>query len=406
MLDAFLLGRIDQGDAGAFEAGAGEAAAVDAVGGEHSLIDGLELGAAAFVVVDAGVAAGLAQGAEPFQVAGFPGGDAFADAFVFAVEVLGPPGEARRHFVTVTLVHALRDIAQEGLVVGLQGHVFIGLNNPGGGLAFRDAEVVVAGHQTPGQAAEEDAQLEVRHVGRLRDEPILVGLAIEHEQMVLLPQGDASLIQQPIVQADVLPLRLRRNLRHLEGFQSDAIGLAKSHHVRDEDGCTTAEPAHRQRSLDNTANAPRELKPLLQRKLRPPRIIPPVSLFDQRRRGNIELHMARESLAIQDNLAILPDLEPQIHALINSKPRHQPMLVIHMRAQRAYAVGGEDVVGHIVIIGEKAHFSRTPYCLKQRINIIKRNSCQLKYRIARTIGTNCFYESSFLQTFYEVIPFH
>ena len=189
LLDAFLLGRIDQGDAGALEAGAGEAAAVDAVGGEHGLVDGLELGAAAFVVVDAGVAAGLAQGAEPFQVAGLPGGDAFADAFVFAVEVLGAPSKARRHFVAVTLVHALRDIAQEGLVVGLQGHVFIGLDNPGGGLAFRDAEVVVAGHQAPGQATEEDAQFEVRHIGRLRNEPILVGLAIEHEQMVLFPRA-------------------------------------------------------------------------------------------------------------------------------------------------------------------------------------------------------------------------
>lgn len=71
--------------------------------------------------MDAGVAAGLAQGAEPFQVTGFPGGDAFANAFVFAVEVLGPPSKARRHFVAMTLVHALRDIAQEGLVAGLQG---------------------------------------------------------------------------------------------------------------------------------------------------------------------------------------------------------------------------------------------------------------------------------------------
>ena len=119
LLDAFLLGRINQGDAGAFEAGTGEAAAVDAVGGEHGLVDGLEFGAAAFVVVNAGVAAGLAQGAEPFQVAGLPGGDAFADAFVFAVEVFCPPGKARRHFVAMTLVHALRDIAQEGPVVGL-----------------------------------------------------------------------------------------------------------------------------------------------------------------------------------------------------------------------------------------------------------------------------------------------
>ena len=181
MLDAYLLGWIDQGDAGAFEAGAGEAAAVDAVGGEHGLVYGLELWAAAFVVVDAGIAAGLAQGAEPLQVAGLPGGDAFADAFVFAVEVFCPSSKARRHLVAMTLEHALGDIAQEGLVVSLQGHVFIGLNNPGGSFAFCDAEVVIAGHQTPGKAAEEDSQLKVRHIRRLWDEPILVGLAIEHE---------------------------------------------------------------------------------------------------------------------------------------------------------------------------------------------------------------------------------
>ena len=346
MLDAFLLGRIDQGDAGAFEAGAGEAAAVDAVGGEHGLVDGLELGAAAFVVVDAGVAAGLAQGAEPFQVAGLPGGDAFADAFVFAVEVLGAPSKARRHFVAVTLVHALRDIAQEGLVVGLQGHVFIGLDNPGGGLAFRDAEVVVAGYQAAGKAAEEDAQLEVRHVGRLRDEPILVGLAVEHEQMVLLPQGDASLIQQTIVQADVLPFSLGRNPHDFEGFQADAIGLGKSHHISDENGSTAAKPANRQRSLDDTLDPLTEFEPLLQGELGPAGIIAPIPLLHQRRRGDIELHMPVKSLAIQHDLAVLPHVKPKVHALINSKPRHQPVLVIHMRAQRADAVGGEDVVLH------------------------------------------------------------
>ena len=263
LLDAVLLCRIDQGDAGALEAGAGEAATVDAVGGEHGLVDGLEFRTAAFVVVDAGVAAGLAQGAEPFQVAGFPGGDAFADALMFAVEVLGSPSEARRHFVAMTLVHTLRDIAQESLVVGLQGHVFIGLYNPCGGLTFRDAEVVVAGHQTPGQTAEEDAQLEVRHIRRLWNEPILVGLAVEHEQMVFLPQGDASLIQQTIVQADVLPLRLRRNLRHLEGFQDEVIGLGKRHHIGNEYGRAAAEPANRQGAFDDTVDAMGEFEALL-----------------------------------------------------------------------------------------------------------------------------------------------
>ena len=213
--------------------------------------------------MDAGVAAGLAQGAEPFQVAGFPGGDAFADTFVFAVEVLGPPSETRRHFVAMTLVHALRDISQEGLVVGLQGNVFVGLHDPRGSLALRDAEVVVAGHQAPGKPTEEDPQLEVRHIRCLRDEPILIGLAVKHQQMVLLPQSNASLIQQAIVQSDILPLRLRRNLRHLKGFQADAIGLREGHHICDEYGGAAAEPAHRQGAFDDTCDAMGEFEALL-----------------------------------------------------------------------------------------------------------------------------------------------
>ena len=45
--------------------------------------------------------------------------------------------------------HARRDFAQEGLVVGLQGHVSMGLDHPGGGLAFRDAvgEVNMISHR-------------------------------------------------------------------------------------------------------------------------------------------------------------------------------------------------------------------------------------------------------------------
>lgn len=42
---------------------------------------------------------------------------------------------------------------QAGLAMGLQGYVFIGLDNPSGGLAFLNAEIVFAGHETPEHAA-------------------------------------------------------------------------------------------------------------------------------------------------------------------------------------------------------------------------------------------------------------
>ena len=59
-----------------------------------------------------------------------PAADAFADAFVFAGEVPGAPSRARRPFVAVMPAHARRDIAQEGLVVGLQGHVSMDIIPP------------------------------------------------------------------------------------------------------------------------------------------------------------------------------------------------------------------------------------------------------------------------------------
>lgn len=84
---------------------------------------------------------------------------------MFAVVILGPLDETRRHLVGGTPIHVLRDIAQEGLIAGFQRHVFIGQKIPSGGLAFRYAEVVAAGHQSPGQAAN----------GLIRHRPVIVG---------------------------------------------------------------------------------------------------------------------------------------------------------------------------------------------------------------------------------------
>lgn len=78
--------------------------------------------------------------------------DDLADALVSAAEVLGVPSKARRHFVAVTLVHALKDIAQEGLVVGFQGHIFIGLDHPNGSgseLAYRQESLSAHVHIAP-----------------------------------------------------------------------------------------------------------------------------------------------------------------------------------------------------------------------------------------------------------------
>ena len=137
--DGLLLQRVHERDASALEAGAGEAAAVDAVGREHRLVDGDELGAAALVVVDGGFTRSLDEGAEPLQVAVLPGGDTFTHPLVLGEEMLRPPDEAGRHIIAVPLEHRLRHVPEECLVLRLQGDVLVGLDNPRGRLAFGHA---------------------------------------------------------------------------------------------------------------------------------------------------------------------------------------------------------------------------------------------------------------------------
>ena len=192
--NALFLGRVHQGDAGALEAGTGKAAAIDAIGSEHGLINGDEFRAAAFITVDAGFTGGFGETSKPFQVAGLPGSDAFADALVLGVKVVCSSGEAGRHLIPITFKRGLRNITQESFVVSLQRDVLVSLYDPGSGFAFRHTKVVVARYQTAGKATEEDAQLELRHVISLRNETILVALAVQHEKMVFLSQRYACLV--------------------------------------------------------------------------------------------------------------------------------------------------------------------------------------------------------------------
>ena len=56
LFDILFVGGINEGDAGAFEAGTREAPAIDSGEGAHNLVDGDEFGGATFVVVDGGLA--------------------------------------------------------------------------------------------------------------------------------------------------------------------------------------------------------------------------------------------------------------------------------------------------------------------------------------------------------------
>ena len=72
-------------------------------------------------------------------------------------------------------------------------------------------------------------------------------------------------------------------------------------------------------------------QPQLKRELRAARIVAPVPLLHLRRARNVERHIPGERLALQRDLTPLHQIEPQVHTLIDREPRHNPLLMIHMR---------------------------------------------------------------------------
>ena len=346
LFDGAFLGGVDQGDAGALEAGAAEPAAVHAVGGEHGFVYGDELRGAAFVIVYGAFAGGLAEGPEPLEVACFPGGDALADAFVLAVEVLGAADKPGRHVVPVALEHRLGDVAQEGLVVRAQGDVLVGLDDPGGRLAFGHSEVVVGRHQAASEAAEEDAQLERGHVGRLGDEAVFVALAVEHEEVVLLAEGDAGLVKQAIVESDVFAFGLGGDFHYLERGELDVVGLGKGHDVCDEHRRAAGEASYGERAADDAADATRQREALLQGELGAAGVVSPVALLDEGGGGDVELDVAGEGLGVEHHEAVGADVEFQVNAFVDSEARHDSVLMVDVGAEGADTVGGKYMILH------------------------------------------------------------
>ena len=231
--------------------------------------------------MDTGLAGSVTERPEPLQVTGLPGRDAFANAFVFFVEMLRTPGEAGGHPVFVLLEQLFRDIAQESLLHYLDGDAGEGLEIPGSRLTFGNTEVVVAVHQVASKSAEEDTDLERRHLGIAGDKPVVIALAVEHQEMVFLAQGDTGLVEETVVEADVLPFCFGGDLHHLEGLDLEVVGLGEGHHVGDKDGRAGAESADGQGALDDAFDAPLKGKSFLEGKLGATGIITPVALLDE-----------------------------------------------------------------------------------------------------------------------------
>ena len=344
----FLVGWVNESDDSSLEAGAGEATTIDALHRADDVVDGDELRGAALVVVDGALAGVEAELPEELQVACLPGGHSLTDPAVFAVEVFGPAGKTGGHHVTRLIEHGLGDVPKVGLVEGLEGLLLVGQHAPGCGLAFIDAQVVVAVDEAAGEAGEEDAYLEqILHpflpgeadACAEGDVTVLVAVTIEEEQLLLTPKGYTGLVQEAVVEPDVLALCLGGYLSHFEGLQSDAVGLGEGHDVGDEDGGRGAESAYGQGTSYDALDAVGEVEPFLQGVLGATGVVTPVLVPDLGGFLDVELHLALEGLGVEPHGGVTAHIEPEVNAFVDGKARDQSMLVIDVSTQGADPVG-------------------------------------------------------------------
>ena len=294
--------------------------------------------------MDAGFAGSETKLPEPLEVAGLPGGHAFTDTLVFTVEMLRPAGEAGRHLVLPALVGDTVDVAQEGLVEGLDRAPFVSQDIPGRCLAFSDTEVEIAPGQVARQAGEEDADLKIWHLRVPADQAVVVRVAVQHQKMVFPAQGDAGLVQDAVLEADVFALRLRGDANHFETGQGDVIRLRESHHIREQDGCARGDAADRERAFEHASDAAFQGETLLEGVFHAAGIVAPVVLADDGRLLDGEVDGAVEREAAQRHAAVIGRRIHEIDAQVDGKARHQAVLVVDVRTQGADAIGAEDVL--------------------------------------------------------------
>ena len=342
--DGILLTGVDQGDAGAFEAGTTEAATIDALGLTHDVVDGYQFFATALVVLDAAFATLKTELAKEVEVTGLPSGDALADTLVLAVIVLGTAGKAGRHFLLGEVVGLFGNIAQVGLVETLEGHAGVGHHVPGCGLALGHTEVVVAVNKATGEAAEDDSEFELGHTGVLADDAVLLGVGIEEEQGILFAKGDTGLVEDTVGETNVFAFGLTGNLDDLHGGEVDAVGFGKGHDISYQYGRTGGETADGQAALDYSLDTFGELEALLQGKLGTAGVVAPIAFLDTGGLLDIEFYRTLEGKAMQENAAVFGGGEQQIDTFVESKTGDKTVLVIDMGTQWANTVRGKDVV--------------------------------------------------------------
>ena len=284
--------------------------------------------------------------AEELEIACLPGCDTLTHTTILRIEMLGSAGKTGWHGYAGLLERGLGNIAQEGLIEGLQRLIGIGEHIPSGGLTLIHAQIIIAIDETTRETGEENAYLEFGHIGMTLDDAPLVTVAIEEEQTIGLAQGDTGLIEQTIVETDILALSLRGYLDHLEGLEGDIVGLGKGHDIGNEHRCTGTETANGQGALNDAIDAVLQLETLAEGIFGTAGIIAPMTLLDLSGGVDLEIDQAFEGLGFQMHMGIGSNVEPEVDSFIDGKTCDETMLMIDMRAQRANAIGGENMILH------------------------------------------------------------
>ena len=339
-----LICRVYKGNYSTLESRTGKAAAIDSLQRAHDIVDGDQLGTAALIIADAAFTGVENKLSEKREIARLPCSHPLAHAAVFRIEMFGTAGEPGRHHVAGLVESLLGDVPQESFLETFQRLFMVRKHVPCRRLAFIDPEVIVAVDKIAGKAGEEDAYLKVRHMGMASDDAVFITVTIQEEQSFLPSQGDAGLVEDSVIQPDVFTFRLGGYLYDFEGGERDSVRLGHCHDVSDQHCRGGAETAHGKRALYHAFHAVCKVETFLHGVFRPTDVVAPVLFPHFRTFRKVNLHFALESLGMKSYHRILPDIEPQVDALIDGKACDQAMLMVDMGTKGAYPVRGEDVV--------------------------------------------------------------
>ena len=174
-----------------------------------------------------------------------------------------------------------------------------------------------------------------------RNQLVTAVLRIQVQQMILLGEYLAALIQRADSHAHIILFRLQRNLDDLLLAQPDAIELCQSGQERNNHRRRGRQAADGQRALHNAAKTHAQVVMPAQRPCRAAQVVRPVARGVLLHAADMPLCTLGELQAGKLHHAVLLRPIGNVHALINRQARDLAKLMVHVRAHRADAVGTE-----------------------------------------------------------------